>query len=59
MSDLHKLDLSVRVRNALRQSGIRYVYQLRTMSDAELLALRNFGTRSLAEVRKALRAQYN
>src|SRR3954447_619407 len=46
-----ELELRSAVRNALRRGGVPMLGELRTMSDRELLALRNFGRAALADVR--------
>jgi DNA-directed RNA polymerase alpha subunit len=46
-----ELELRAAVRNALRRGGVPTLGELRTMSDRELLALRNFGRAALADVR--------
>src|SRR3954452_19526920 len=46
-----ELGLRAAVRNALRRRGVPTLGELRTMSDRELLALRNFGRAALADVR--------
>jgi len=49
------LDLSTRTYNALRRSNITKVTQLMAMSDDDLMAIRNFGRRSVEEVQEKLR----
>jgi len=50
------LDLSVRSYNCLRRSGVHTVAQVASLSDEELLGIRNLGVRSLAEIREKLTA---
>ena len=55
---IEQLDLSVRVFNALRRSGITRVGEVLEMlarGDEALLTIRNFGRKSLAEVQARLR----
>lgn len=49
------LNLSVRAHNCLRRAGVRTVGQLRALPDDELLRIRNFGQKCVAEVRERLR----
>jgi DNA-directed RNA polymerase subunit alpha len=51
---LADLGLSPRVLNALRSKQIEKVGQVLTMDPEELLSIRNFGPRSLRELREAL-----
>ena len=51
---LEELDLSVRTYNTLRRSGLHTVEEVTAFKPEELLALRNFGEKALAEVREAL-----
>src|SRR3989344_6467313 len=48
------LDLSVRASNALECARIETVGQLVLCTEAGLLRMRNFGTRSLGEVKRRL-----
>jgi DNA-directed RNA polymerase subunit alpha len=48
------LDFSVRTMNCLRREGIAAVGQLIERSDADLMAVRNFGRKSLQEVKDKL-----
>jgi len=45
---------SVRTENCLRAANIRYVDELARMKDSDLLRLRQFGRKSLDEVREFL-----
>jgi DNA-directed RNA polymerase subunit alpha len=49
------LDLSVRSRKALDFLGLRSIGDLAAISEARLLACKNFGQTSLAEIKKKLR----
>lgn len=50
-----ELPLSARSANALRYTDIEFVWQLVTKPEVELLKLKNFGRKSLKEVRGLLR----
>lgn len=50
------LDLSMRTTNALRRANITTIAQVLAMNDNDLLHLRNFGQKSLVEIREALEA---
>lgn len=51
---IEDLDLSVRAYNCLKRSNITKVGQVLTMSQDDLLAVRNFGEKSLTELRDKL-----
>ncbi len=51
---IEDLDLSVRAYNCLKRSNITRVGQVLTMSQDDLLAVRNFGEKSLNELRDKL-----
>ncbi len=51
---IENLDLSIRTHNCLKRNGIYSVEKLQTMTDEELLQLRNFGKKNLSEVRQKL-----
>jgi DNA-directed RNA polymerase subunit alpha len=51
---IEDLDLSVRSYNCLKRSGITKVGQVLTMNEGDLLAVRNFGEKSLQELRERL-----
>jgi len=53
---IEELDLSVRAYNCLKRSGITKVGQVLTMNEEDLLAVRNFGEKSLHELRDSLLA---
>ena len=56
---IEQLDLSVRVFNSLRRTGITSVgevLEMLTLGDDTLLTIRNFGQKSLTELRAQLRA---
>lgn len=53
---IEDLDLSVRAYNCLKRSGITKIGQLLEMSEEDLLAVRNFGQKSLDELRVRLEA---
>jgi DNA-directed RNA polymerase subunit alpha len=53
---IEDLDLSVRAYNCLKRSGITKVGQVLEMSEEDLLAVRNFGQKSLDELKVRLQA---
>ncbi|MBI4099176.1 hypothetical protein HY442_01445 [Candidatus Parcubacteria bacterium] len=48
------LEISVRSANCLKNSGIRRVYELVKRTEAEMLKTKNFGRKSLLELRELL-----
>jgi len=48
------LELSVRANNCLRAAGIRYVFELVQKTEEDLLQTKNFGRKSLAEIKDTL-----
>lgn len=54
---IEDLDLSVRAYNCLKRSGITRVGQVLEMSEDDLLAVWNFGRKSLEELRERLQAK--
>ena len=57
MSDgtpIEDLELSVRAYNCLKRAGVTTLGQLRTMSDEELMKVRNLGRKSMEEVKHVL-----
>jgi len=55
MDSIDVLDLSTRSYNCLCRSGISTVSQLVSLSDKDLLLIRNLGAKCLAEIREKLR----
>lgn len=53
---VEQLDLSVRTMNCLRHAGITTIGELIGQGERELLALRNFGQKSLTELKEKLQA---
>ncbi len=49
-----ELELSVRSANCLKHSDIRYIYELVVRSEAEMLKTKNFGRKSLNEIKEIL-----
>lgn len=49
---IEELGLSVRPYNVLKRAGIYTVEQLQQLSDEDLMAFRNMGRHSLAEIRE-------
>jgi DNA-directed RNA polymerase subunit alpha len=54
---IERLELSQRTLNCLKRARITRVGQILEMSDEELLRIRNFGEKSLEELKEKLRAQ--
>lgn len=54
MRPVEELELSVRAANCLKTSNIRYVYELVQKSEAEMLKTKNFGKKSLNELKEIL-----
>ena len=48
------LDLSVRSANCLQNAGIEYIWQLVEKTEAEMLKTKNFGRKSLNEIKELL-----
>lgn len=48
------LELSVRSANCLKNANIRYIGELVTKSEAEMLKTKNFGRKSLNEIKDIL-----
>ncbi len=48
------LELSVRSNNCLRSAGIERIYELVQKTEDELLKTKNFGRKSLAEIKETL-----
>jgi DNA-directed RNA polymerase subunit alpha len=55
MKPIEELELSVRAHNCLVQSGIKRILDLVNMSEEEGLKIKNFGRKSLNEVRESLK----
>lgn len=49
-----EIELSVRSTNCLNGAGIRYIGELATMREGDMLRFRNFGKKSLCEIRDKL-----
>lgn len=49
------LELSVRSNNCLRSAGIKWVYELVQKTEEELLKTKNFGRKSLLEIKETLK----
>ena len=49
-----ELELSVRSQNCLQNAGIEFIYQLVEKSEAEMLKTKNFGRKSLNEIKEIL-----
>ena len=55
-TSIEKLELSPRTLNSLKNHGLQRVGQILEMSDEELKEIRNFGVKSLDELKERLRA---
>jgi DNA-directed RNA polymerase subunit alpha len=53
--NIEQLDLSVRIYNALKRSGINSISQVLNKTDEELLSIRNLNERTLAELKRNIR----
>ena len=51
---IEELDFSVRTYNCLKKANVLTISELVQMSEADLMAIRNFGKKSLTEVREKL-----
>lgn len=51
---IDELELSVRSSNCLRNANIRYIWELVTRTEAEMLKTKNFGRKSLNEIKEIL-----
>ena len=51
---IEHLELSVRSNNCLRSAGIEKIYELVQKSEDELLKTKNFGRKSLGEIKETL-----
>lgn len=49
-----ELELSVRSANCLQNAGIEYIWQLVEKTEGEMLKIKNFGWKSLKEVKRLL-----
>ena len=54
MTKIEDLELSVRAKNCLHNANIAYVGELVQKNEAEMLKFRNFGKKSLEEIKKKL-----
>ncbi|MBI3989321.1 MAG: DNA-directed RNA polymerase subunit alpha [candidate division NC10 bacterium] len=53
--NVEELELSIRAANCLRNSKIRFLYELVQMKEGDLLKMRNFGRKSLKELQGILK----
>ena len=53
-NSIDHLELSVIANNCLRAAGISYVYELVQKTEEELLKTKNFGRKSLLEIKETL-----
>jgi len=54
LKKVDELELSVRSANCLQNAGIEYIWQLVERSEAEMLKTKNFGRKSLNEIKEIL-----
>lgn len=54
MKPVSELELSVRSANCLQNANIRYIYQLVSKTEGEMLRTKNFGRKSLNEIKEIL-----
>ena len=54
LRSVDELELSVRSANCLQNANIRYIYELVQKSEAEMLKTKNFGRKSLNEIKEIL-----
>ena len=52
--DIDSLDLSVRAMNCLNSANIKLLYELCTKTEAKLLKCRNFGHKTLEEIKEKI-----
>ena len=58
MTKLNQLEITVRAFNALNIAGIKTLEELEFMSGTDLLKLKNFGRKSLIELRACLGLEF-
>ena len=51
---LEELELSVRSANCLQNANIKYIYELVSKTEGEMLRTKNFGRKSLNEIKEIL-----
>ncbi len=56
LKPIEELELSVRAHNCLINAGIKRILDLINLSDEEALRIKNFGRKSLTEVRESMRS---
>lgn len=54
LKPIEELELSVRAQNCLKQHGVKRVIDLVNMPEDDVLKIKNFGRKSLTEVREAI-----
>jgi DNA-directed RNA polymerase subunit alpha len=52
---VEELELSVRSANCLQNAGIDYIYQLVQKTEGDMLKTKNFGRKSLNEIKAILK----
>ena len=54
LKSVSELELSVRSANCLKNASIKYIYELVSKTEGEMLRTKNFGRKSLNEIKKIL-----
>ena len=54
LKTVNELELSVRSMNCLQNAGIKFIYELVQKTEVEMLKTKNFGRKSLNEIREVL-----
>ena len=54
LKSVSELELSVRSANCLKNANIKYIYELVSKTEGEMLRTKNFGRKSLNEIKKIL-----
>ncbi len=56
LKPIEELELSVRAHNCLINAGIKRIIDLVNLSEDEALKIKNFGRKSLSEVKESMKA---
>ena len=54
LKPVSELELSVRSANCLQNANIKYIYELVSKTEGEMLRTKNFGRKSLNEIKEIL-----
>jgi len=54
LKPVSELELSVRSANCLQNASIKYIYELVSKTEGEMLRTKNFGRKSLNEIKEIL-----